>query len=116
MWALLAVYQVLRTAMTDAVLDWPDIVPERVSFTTALHSARDQIVHAAGIITATTLDLIGRIGVPVLADLMPARRARTGHRVIKRAILKYRAKGRDIDRRTYPATLRTRILTPDPDG
>lgn len=34
-------------------------------------------------------------------------------RVIKRAISKYRAKGRGVDHRTYPATLHTRILTPD---
>ncbi|GAA3210606.1 hypothetical protein [Microbacterium terregens] len=66
-------------------------------------------------IAEVTVDLVGRIGAAVLADLMPARRVRTRRRVVKRAISKYRAKGRDIDRRTYPATLHTRILTPDPD-
>lgn len=115
-WALLAAYQVLRTAMADAALAQPDIEPGRLSFTTALLTARDQIVQAATAITQTTVDLTGRIGAAVLADPMPARRVRTRPRVIKRAISKYRAKGRDIDRRTYPATLTTKILTPDPDG
>jgi hypothetical protein len=115
-WALLTVYQVLRTAMTDAILDRPDIDPDRVSFTSALLAARDQIIHAAGIIAQTTIDLVGRIGAAVLSDLMPARRTRSRPRVIKRAISKYRAKARDIDRRTYPATLHTKILTPEPHG
>lgn len=115
-WALLTVYQVLRTAMTDAILDRPDIDPDPVSFTSALLAARDQIIHAAGIIAQTTIDLVGRIGAAVLSDLMPARRTRSRPRVIKRAISKYRAKARDIDRRTYPATLHTKILTPEPRG
>lgn len=114
-WALLTAYQVLRTAMTDAVLDRTDIDPDRLSFTTALHAARDQIIQTAGLIADVTIDLVGRIGAAVLADLMPDRRVRTRPRVIKRAISKYRAKGQDIDRRTYPATLQTTILTPDPD-
>ncbi|TAM66981.1 MAG: hypothetical protein EPN48_15060 [Microbacteriaceae bacterium] len=115
-WALLTAYQVLRTAMTDAILHRPSIDPNRLSFTTALLAARDQIIHAAGAIAGSTIDLVGRIGAAVLTDLIPARRTRTRQRVIKRAISKYRAKGHDIDRRTYPATLHTRILTPEPDG
>lgn len=114
-WALLTAYQVLRTAITDALLHRPDIDPDRASFTIALSTARDQIVQTTGIITQTTVDLVGRIGTAVLAGLMPAKRTRTRPRVIKRAISKYRAKGRDVDRRTYPATLHTRILTPAPD-
>lgn len=35
-WALLIVYQALRTAMTDANIDESDIDPDRVSFTIAL--------------------------------------------------------------------------------
>lgn len=115
-WAILAAYQALRIAMTDAVLHRPDIDPDRTSFSTALNTARDQIIHAEGIIAATRIDIVGRIGAAVLDALVPTRRVRTRQRVIKRAISKYRAKGPDIDRRTYPATLRTRILTPDPDG
>lgn len=115
-WALLTAYQVLRTAMTDAILDRSDIQPDRLSFTTALHTARDQIIQTAEHIAEVTVDLVGRIGAAVITDLMPARRVRTRSRVIKRAISKYRAKGPDIDRRTYPATLRTTILTPGPSG
>ncbi len=55
-WALLACYQVLRTAMADAVLTRPDIDPDRASFTIALNTARDQIIRAAGIITDTVVD------------------------------------------------------------
>ena len=64
----------------------------------------DQVIQAHGILT----------GAAVLAEPMPARRIRTRPRVVKRAISKYRAKERSIDRRTYPATLATKILTPDP--
>lgn len=115
-WALLTAYQVLRTAMADALLDRPDIDPDRASFTTALRTARDQIIQAAGTIAATTIDLVGSIGAAIRADLMPGRRIRTRPRVIKRAISKYRAKGPDVDRRTHPATITTTILTPDPDS
>ena len=116
-WALLCAYQILRIAISDTALARPGVDPDRLSFTTALRAARDQLIQAAGTITETTIDLVGRIGAALLDDLMPARRTRTRQRVIKRAISTYRAKGRDsIDRRTYPATLRTRILTPDPDG
>ena len=116
-WALLCAYQALRIAISDTALARPGIDPDRLSFTTALRAARDQIIQATGTITETTIDLVGRIGTALLHDIMPARRTRTRQRVIQRAISKYRAKGRDsIDRRTYPATLRTTILTPDPDG
>lgn len=118
-WALLVTYQALRTAMSDAVLHRPDIDPDRAPFTTALNAARDQTVRAAGIITHTRTDLIGRIGAAILSDLLPARRARTRARVKKRAISsKYRAVGRDTDHRTHPTTTRIRIipLPNAPDG
>jgi hypothetical protein len=115
MWALLTCHQVLRTAMTDTTLQHLDIDPDRLSFTIALNTARDQVIQARGIMTGAVVDLIGRIGAAVLAEPMPARRIRTRVRVIKRAISKYRAKERNTDRRTYPATLTTRILTPDPE-
>ncbi|MDK8434787.1 transposase [Brevibacterium sp. H-BE7] len=116
-WVLLCAYQILRTAISDTALARPDVDPDRISFTTALRTARDEVIRAADAIADTAIDLVGRIGTARLNEVMPARRARTRQRVIKRAISKYRAKGRDtIDRRTYPSTLRTRILTPDPDG
>lgn len=115
LWAYLTTYQALRTAMTDAALHQPQIDPDRMSFTIALHTARDQIIQAAGIITETTTDLIGRIGAQLLDNLMPTRRQRTRARVIKRAISKYRAKGRHVDHHTYPAIVTVTVLTPKPD-
>jgi len=114
-WALLCAYQILRIAIADTALARPDIDPDRLSFTTTLRTARDQIIRATDVIGDIAIDLVGRIGTALLNDVMPARRTRTRQRVIKRAISKYRAKGPDIDRRTYPATLHTKILTPDPD-
>lgn len=113
-WAILAAYQGLRTAMTDAMLHRPDTDPDRASFTIALHTARDQVIHAA--VTTHGTDLIGRIGTAIWNALLPPRRTRTRPRVIKRAISKYRAKTRQVDRRTRPATIATTILTPEPDA
>ena len=48
-WALLTVYQLLRMAMTTAVETRPGTNPDRASFTTALHAARDQLTAAAGV-------------------------------------------------------------------
>jgi Insertion element 4 transposase N-terminal/Transposase DDE domain len=118
-WALLVAYQVLRTAMSDAVLHRPDIDPDRAAFTIALNAARDQIVRAAGIISHTRVDLVGQIGTAILDDLLPARRSRTRPRVKKRAISsKYRAIGRNIDHRTHRTTVQIRInaLPSTPDG
>ncbi|MFI6945616.1 transposase, partial [Streptomyces sp. NPDC050422] len=115
-WALLVAYQVLRTAMSDAVLHRPDIDPDRAAFTIALNTARDQIIRAAGIIAHTRIDLVGRIGTAILNGLLPARRERSRPRVKKRAISsKYRAVGRDIDHRTRRTTVHIEISTlPNP--
>jgi hypothetical protein len=117
-YALLAAYQTLRLAMADATTGQPTLSPDRASFTVALHAARDQIIHAAGVIAAAVIDLTGKIGRAVLADLLPARRCRISPRVVKRAISKHRAKG-DIDRTNYQATININIppttrLTTDP--
>jgi Insertion element 4 transposase N-terminal/Transposase DDE domain len=109
-YALLCAYQTIRLAMTDAVASQPATNPDRASFTIALHTARDQVVHAAGVIAATTVDLVGKIGQAVLANLQPPRRTRVSPRVVKRAISKHRAKG-DIDRTNYQATITINILT-----
>lgn len=96
-YALLAGYQALRTAISDATLTQPGLDPDRGSFTVALAAARDQLTAAAEVITDTTVDLVGKIGRAVLEHLLPARRARTNPRVVKRAISPYvasSAKGR----------------------
>ncbi|MDW5329506.1 hypothetical protein [Plantactinospora sp. KLBMP9567] len=58
--------------MVDATDSQPGLDPDRASFTTALTTARDQVVNAAGVITDTVIDLVGGIGKRVLANLLPA--------------------------------------------
>ena len=102
-YALLAAYQALRTAIADATLTHPATPPDRGSFTIALNTARDQIIHAANVIAATTIDLIGKIGHAVLANLLTNRRARTSPRITKRASSKHRATA-TTDRNNYKTT------------
>ena len=52
-YALLATYQALRIAITDATISHPDVDPDRGSFTIALNAARDQLIKAAGVIADT---------------------------------------------------------------
>ncbi|MFI6369188.1 IS4 family transposase, partial [Nocardia sp. NPDC050630] len=118
-YALLVTYQALRIAITDATATHPDATALQASFTIALNTARDQVIHAAAVIADTVIDLVGQIGRAVLTDLLPARRPRQSPRVVKRAISKHRAIGA-IDRTNYP-TVDITInlheppeLTPDP--
>jgi hypothetical protein len=111
-YALLLTYQLLRTAMADATTTRPGIDPDRASFTIAYQTARDQLIQAANVLAGTVIDLIGTIGRHVLANLMPARRLRVCPRIVKRAISKYQARGPNIDRTSYKATVSIDILTP----
>ncbi len=111
-YALLVTYQLLRTAMADATTTRPDVDPDRASFTIAYQTARDQVIQAANVIAGTVVDLVGTIGRHVLAHLMPARRLRVCPRIVKRAISKYQARGPNIDRTSYKATVSVDILTP----
>jgi hypothetical protein len=89
LWALLTTYQILRIAMTDATSTHPDIDPDRAGFSVALHAARDQVITAQAVIAGTRIDLVGTIGRHVLANLLPARRARICPRTVKRPLSKY---------------------------
>ena len=109
-YALLAAYQALRTAMADATATDPAIDDDRAGFTIALHTARDQIIHAAGVFCGTVIDLVGNIGRAVLAHPLPPRRTRASPRVVKRAISKHQARGKP-DRTNHQAAITTRILT-----
>jgi transposase IS4-like protein/DDE family transposase len=111
-YALLVCYQLLRLAMADATSTQPGIDPDRASFTIALHTARDQLIQAAGVLAAATIDLVGKIGRQVLDNLLPDRRLRVAPRVVKRAISKYNARGPNINRTSYKATLSIDILIP----
>ena len=109
--ALLIVYQLLRTAMADATDSQPGTNPDRASVTTALNTARNQIIQAAGVIADTTIDLVGAIGRAVLAHLLSERRIRVKTRMIKRSNSKYQARGPNIDRHSYKATIGINIIT-----
>jgi hypothetical protein len=109
--ALLVAYQILRTAMVDATDSLPGLDPDRASFTTALNTARDQIIQAAGVLADTIIDLVGAIGRAVLAHLLPDRRIRVKTRMIKRSNSKYQARGSTIDRHSYKATINIDIIT-----
>ena len=113
-YALLSVYQLLRTAMVDATDSQPGTDPDRASFTTALNTARDQLVHAAGVIADTVIDLVGAIGAQIMANLLPERRIRVKTRMIKRSNSKYQARGPTIDRHSYKATTSINVIIPDP--
>jgi hypothetical protein len=112
-YALLITYQLLRTAMLDATDSQPGLDPDRASFTTALNAARDQVVHAAGVIADTIIDLVGVIGTHVLAHLLPQRQTRVKTRMIKRSNSKYQARGPNIDRHSYKATTSIDVINPD---
>lgn len=112
-YALLAAYQCLRLAIADASMTHASIDPDRASFSIALHTARDQVVHAAGVIAEAVIDFVGAIGRAVLADPLPQRRSRLSPRVVKRAISKHRAKGL-IDRTNYQITVVVNIISTTP--
>jgi hypothetical protein len=112
-YALLTSYQILRIAITDAIdAAHAGIDPDRASFTIALAAARDLLTQAAGAITDSVIDLVGGIGRRVLNNLLPTRRLRVSPRIVKRANSKYQAKGPNINRRSYQATLNINILVP----
>lgn len=114
-YALLITYQALRIAIADALAGRPDLDPDRASFTIALTTARAQLTAAAGVL-ANPVDLIGVIGRRVLDALLPARRARTSPRVVKRAISNYTVKTSQNRVRGPSRHYTVEINTPAPDG
>ena len=91
-WALLTLYQLLRTAMVTAVESRPGTDPDRASFTTALEAAREELTAARGVCPEhpdVPDDPLGAIGRAVLATLLPARRSRYSARKVKCATSRY---------------------------
>ncbi len=82
MWALLALYQALRIAITDAVQTVPGTDPDRASYHIAVETAQMLVTGARGIITGAS-DLVGGIGRAVLANLHGPRRPRVCARKVK---------------------------------
>src|SRR6202035_5525522 len=89
-WALLALYQLLRMAMTDAPPTRPGTDPDRASFTTAVQAAIDALGTAPGITPAAPHP--GAIGAAVLGTLLPPRRARCSARTVKAPPSRYPAR------------------------
>jgi hypothetical protein len=92
-WALLATYQLLRMAMTDATATRPGTDPDRASFTTALQTAISTLDTAPGLTPAAPHP--GAIGRAVLATLLPARRPRYSARTVKASTSRYPGRGDD---------------------
>lgn len=88
MWSLLTLYQALRMVMVDAAESVPGTDPDRCGFTIAFQTARDQVIQAAGIVTAN-FNEAGLIGRQVLAGLLPRRRQRVSTRKVKSPISRY---------------------------
>ena len=83
MWALLALYQALRTAVTDAAQIVPGLDPDRVSWHAAVETARELTAAAANVTDPGGTDLPGDIGRAVLANLHGPRRPRVCARKVK---------------------------------
>jgi hypothetical protein len=81
-WALLALYQALRIAVTDAVSSVPGTDPDRASYQAAVDAAQDLVITARNI-TSPDGDLAGDTGRAVLARLSPPRRPRVCARRVK---------------------------------
>jgi hypothetical protein len=82
MWALLALYQALRIAITDAIATIPGTDPDRASYQIAVHTAQRLVTGARGVLTAAS-GLAGDIGRAVLAHLHGPRRPRVCARRVK---------------------------------
>jgi hypothetical protein len=121
LWGQLIAYQLLRTAMVDAVESRPGSDPDRASFTIALETARDRIIlahTAAG--EAAQNEPVGFIGRAVLQGILPPRRSRTSARSVKAGRTRYPTKPAEPRPRSSQAivglavTLRAATHSPPP--
>ena len=124
LWAQLTVYQLLRTAMVDAIEAQPGADPDRASFTIALEAARDHIILTATAPDTTRHASIGvldtAIGTAILAGLLPPRRHRTSARAVKAGRTRYPTRPDEPRPRhssaitSWTLTLRPAPITPPP--
>jgi hypothetical protein len=108
LFALLCLYQVIRTAIATAVTG-SGLTPLQASFKRAVETARNQLIRAACICEDTALTASGKLSEDLTAHPIPDRGWRTAPRVVKRAISKHRAKGQ-VNRHTYKATLKIALI------
>lgn len=104
MWAILTVYQLLRTAILDAAAHSPGLDPDRLCFTRALEAARDSVILGD---RPTPWAEPGRIARAVLAEPLPPRRARYSARKVKAPGTRYSI--HDDDQRPLTSTRVTRV-------
>ncbi|MFJ9034678.1 transposase [Streptomyces sp. NPDC102274] len=115
MWALLTLYQALRTVMLEAAESVPGTDPDRCCFTVAVQTARDQVVQATGIVPDDP-GPVGLIGRQVLARLLPPRRHRVSTRKVKSPMSRYSERRDDgrLDRSRTVTRLAVTVLEPGP--
>ena len=87
-WALLALYQALRIAITDAIQTVPGTDPDRASYQAAVQTAQDIVTQARNILPGTA-DPAGGTGRAVLASLHGPRRPRVCARRVKSPLSRY---------------------------
>ncbi len=96
MWSLLTLYQALRTVMVEAAEALPGTDPDRCCFSITLHTARDQVVQAAAVITDPAgAGHLGLIGHRILTRLLPPRRQRVSTRKVKSPMSRYSTRHED---------------------
>jgi len=111
LWALLALYQALRIAVTDAIATIPGTDPDRASWTTAVQTAQTLLTSARNI-TPQDNDLAGGIGRAVLASLHPPRRPRVCARKVKAPLSRWKAHPPGKPTTSQPITSLTTEITP----
>ena len=109
-WALLALYQALRRAMTAAAENVPGTDPDRASFTIALETAKDTLTQASSVIPASP-GLPRRIGQAVLGGLLPPRRPRVSVRKVKSPLSLWNKADQHRPRRSTQITAMTITVT-----
>ena len=112
LWALLALYQALRIAVTDAIATVPGTDPDRASWKTAVQTARELVTTATGILPAGSTGLAGDIGRAVLASLHPPRRPRVCARKVKSPLSRWKTHPPGKPRTSQPITSITTNITP----
>ena len=103
MWALLALYQALRIAITDAVATMPGTDPDRASYQIAVETAQALVTGARGVLTGAS-DLTGEIGRAVLANLHGPRRPRVCARRVKSPLSRWNKQPAGKPRTCQPIT------------
>ncbi|WP_093699518.1 hypothetical protein [Streptomyces sp. 2231.1] len=109
MWSLLTLYQALRTVMVGAD-------PDRCCFSITLHTARDQVIQATGIVTTDTDrdTLLGTIGRRILTGLLPPRRQRASTRKATSPMSRYSERREDGRPDTSRTVTHLNVTVPEP--